>query len=1311
MIENLTFKKILLTNIIQLSICFKRFIFFNLKKMIVNIFDFTGKKIQTVSLPSFLPSFLPKAEKKSENGKKGGFDLNDIFEKSDTEDKFIPLFPEDDISDLKEKIFLATGILPCEQFLFLSDENSSNIGHNIFIEDIPFEIELPFSSAQSAEEKEEIHGIKIDRKLYNAKNLVRIEDEEYIKIDFTEINVLSLASLEIKISQEDYEIVYWSLVKYFPYFDFESFKDYIRKNFDRFPNLFPDKYALIQKFTSEIATLEKVHNFERDHPEYFDILQGIENNKSRIVFKITKITILVQKRGVPDLQNIFTLMPSCEEIPIIIFHNRGTTYTKVYNGAYHKLVPHLKKIVLIFVTAAGPTYEITRDGSIFITFEQPIKNFIEVKKMIKEHIGLLHKKLNSLELSLFKNDPVIDHFEIINLESTLSYIFTYDVLEYTRFVQKLRESRLAQVTSRIDGNQYYWIKGTKETFLESANQFNYKQSNTFAHLPFNTFEIMNKFSQIDVFIKNISEEDFNNLFKFMAYFFYQIPVATAQTNVNNLKLLRTLDPANYNDKSKNAPVFSRYCQKPMQPKPVQNTEGLARDRLLNFWNYTRGEPMTYYCPNNKYPYPGFAVGYHPEGNCSVCCRKKKELEDSKIYTSCIKNHYFHTEETNQPVSYIIHYGKFVEPGRLGVLPDLLNKFLIYNLEDINVISESHTLRIFKYNGKIYSLDRLKKYTETSKVQQIPVSVLSDFLRQPVWRRKRKGKELIKPADVLANPHKNTKFHKHYNRIINASEEPILIYFDNRAGRFVILDGNHRLANAFRLKKKTITAKMISKKQLLRCLIGKYKTDDITFATEVVSVESKTGGAFVEKEPFYYILGVLTFSSPLSSPQCGEGGKGGEKGNNISYLSSFAAIHNQTIEDFLKTTLKKINTFEFFGNYSVAEIKKIILAFLSQKTAEIEKDREREVFYGTLHLIYDIIPIILDYDGKNVQLIMQSKYKTLSPENKFVLLLRVKNVYNPIVIAIPYAFGKTLEIETRIFDYDNILIKMLIKMAQDKNEQKLFSLERIMEMVEIKRVLNYQGQAFAVEALYAEKLIYIAIEQMRVEEVDYKIKLGEYDLEASLAFVQEYAKKFGFALDIDKIYYSSLHFAFGKTIDEKGGKQKKEKLFAYRVNDFINFVTPSSSSFLQSEKEKGEKEKKDDLPEILRDLKSETIYYDPEAILNAKTTSEDPMLSKYLELEAHRNDYIFYKEEKLKPYFSNTSFSSPSPQSSEESNCISKEDEKKLISSLKDEKTDFSMALIQELKNPLKKKLYCNGIYNFKKLYLYKHKNEQIFVLN
>ncbi len=1299
--------------------------------MIVNIFDFKGKKIQTLSLP------FPSLRDVKGVNKKGGSNLDDLFEKTDAEDKMIPIYPEDDISDLKEKIYLASGIMPCEQFLYVPSSRSlfsqsekreekeseiKNIGYNIFIEDIPYEISLPNSfSTQSVEkeevsplqrngEKEEVRGIEIDRKLYNAKNLVRIEDEEYIKIDFTEINVLSLASLEINISPEDYEIVYWSLVKYFPYFDFESFKDYVRKKLDRFPNLFPDKYVLIQKYTSEIATLEKVHAFEHEHPEYFDILQGIENNRSRIHFKITKITILVQKRGTPDLQNIFTLMPSCEEIPIIFFHNRGTTYTKVYNGAYHKLVPHLKKVVLVLVTAAGPIYEITRDGSVFITFEQPIKNFIEVKKMIKEHIGLLHKKLGALELSLFKNDPVIDYFEIINLESTLSYIFTYDVTEYGRFVQKLRESRLAQVTTRIDGNQYYWIKGTKETFVGSPNQFHYKQSSTFAHLPFNTFELLNKFSQIDVLIKNISEEDFNDLFRFMAYFFYQIPAATSQTSVNNLKLLRTLDPANYNDKSKNAPVFSRYCQKPMQPKPVQSTEGLAKDRLMTFWNYTRAEPMTYYCPNNKYPYPGFAVGYHPEGNCSVCCRKKKELEDSKIYTSCMKNHYFKTEETNQPVSYIIHYGKFVEPGRLGVLPDLLNKFLIYNLEEINVISESHTLRIFKYNNKVYSLDRLKKYTETSKVHQVLVSILSDFLRQPVWRRKRKGKELIKPADVLAHPNKSTKYRKHYRRIVNASEEPILIHFDNRAGRFVILDGNHRLANAFRLRKKTITAKMITTKQLRRCLIGKYKTDDITFATEVVSVSGeakdakKIGGAFVEKEPFYYILGIITSLSPA----------GEREGGNISYLSSFAALHNQTIEEFLKTTLKKIDGFESFGNYSVVEIKKIINS-LTQFTAGKSKGdetRNNEVFYGTLHLIYDIIPIILDFDGKNIQLIMQSKYKSLSNENRFALFLRVKNVYNPIVIAIPYAFGKTLEIETRIFDYDNILIKMLIKMSRDRNEQKIFSLERIMEMAEIKRVLNYQGQAFAVELIYEEKLIYIAIEQMRVEEVDYKIKLGEYDLAASLAFVRDYAQKFGFVLDIDKLYFTSPTLRVGES--EIWGKQalsneNDKRLFAYRVNDFINFVSYVSK-------------KNDELPEILRGLKTETIYYEPEDILNAKTTSEDPLLSKYLELESHRNDYIFYKEEKLKPYFSFSSSLSRSEREKSEKeekeskehkdrSCISHEDEKKLISELKNEKSEFGAALIRELKNPLKKKLYCNGIFNFKKLYLHKHKNEQIFVLN
>ena len=145
--------------------------------MIVNIFDFNGNKIKSVELPMITPIV------------KGGSSLSNLFEKNEVDNKIIPVYPEDDISDLKEKIFIATNIMPCEQYLFSKDETT--IGHSVFISDIPYEIKLPYREKNS----EKLGNISIDRNLYNAKNLIRIEDEEFIKADFAQVNLLSLASL------------------------------------------------------------------------------------------------------------------------------------------------------------------------------------------------------------------------------------------------------------------------------------------------------------------------------------------------------------------------------------------------------------------------------------------------------------------------------------------------------------------------------------------------------------------------------------------------------------------------------------------------------------------------------------------------------------------------------------------------------------------------------------------------------------------------------------------------------------------------------------------------------------------------------------------------------------------------------------------------------------------------------------------------------------------------------------------------------------------------------------------------------------
>jgi len=241
----------------------------------------------------------------------------------------------------------------------------------------------------------------------------------------------------------------------------------------------------------------------------------------------------------------------------------------------------------------------------------------------------------------------------------------------------------------------------------------------------------------------------------------------------------------------------------------------------------------------------------------------------------------------------------------------------------------------------------------------------------------------------------------------------------------------------------------------------------------------------------------------------------------------------------------------------------------------------------------------------------------------------------------------------------------------------------MEMTQIHRVLNFQGEAFGVEIF--DGSVFVAIEPIKVPETDFTIQLGNYSAQKLLAFIREYSQRWEFPFAIDKI------FTYGPSLSEserKNGqdnfpitrvdplsetserKNANRQVVAVRINGFIFYTSGVVSDFGEN-------------------ISVQELAVHPETILNAKSTREDPILAKYLELESHRNDYLFYREKTL--------------------NGVACDDLEALGAKLARGNDSFGLALSREISSPLKKKLFCRGIYNFNRLYFHKHKNESIYV--
>ncbi len=1130
----------------------------------------------------------------------------DIFEEVKIKEKMFPIFQEDSIKTVKEKIYLATGILPCEQYIF---NKNGSIGFKV--KSIVGEINnSPFNAPEYDGE------LPIFREIYHMKHNLTIINEEHMMISeymdksYT-LDVLSLKSLKI---HEYTDIVYWSLIQFFPYFNTLAFRDYIDGIHSNYPLLFIDREHVYKNLKEEESILKNIYTMKYD--EKIDI----NSKKSNLIFNINKLKVLLQIRGLPDLSNIFKLISTNEKIPIIIYNNYNVSFTKIYYRYENFINPNIfkEKKSCIYFIIDNIYFELDKTGTIYATINNtniPI-NFEKAKKIIIDNSKILYEHLDQLEISFFKEKIIESFYKIIKINSTITYNINLDQLKFSNFVNTFVKTPFI-----THDEKYHWIKSIEYEAIDNFNGFDY-YCNVYKRLPENTIEIINKYTDVCIILTQFKDKDFKNIIKYIQYMFSTIKNTNTKNVKNNLKLLRSIDPINYNIKK----PFTRICQKPRQPVPIVETKNIDTDRLLHYWNTTKEEPLIYYCPNSKYPYPGFITNFHPDGNCLVCCFKKKSKKDL-IYNECMNTHKYENQKKDSNFRYIINHGKFLEAGRIGNLPNIINKFLIYNLSDVNIISESVTLNVFQYAGKIYSISRLFKYTKDTKIQEIPIVIFEKFMNTPVWKRKRKGSELIKPIEVLENPKKNPIFAKHYKNILQANlDNPIYVYNDK--GRYVVIDGFHRLAHCFLKKIKNIQVKFVSEKQLKRCFIRKYDIKNVSFITTAIEIE----GGDNDKEPFYYIMGInYNFLK-----------------ENCSFLLSICDVYFDTVELFIDDIINKLRKREFISNYLTNDLIKQISEFFIEHIIT-DTVNWNDLFYEILPILYNFIPIVINFKNNNIDIHMQHIYDEFDNiDNNFIVLLKNGEFYNPVYIIIPFIYSKEGTVEKKLYNYDDQFIRLIEKLLIKKKQEKLFTLQKIIELNYGKvNILSHDGIIYAVEI---NDNIYVSVEKTKINDMQYnKIIIKQYDITETKKFLEEYKKTYGDFI-IDKIYVLN------------------DTVKAYRIGEYVNFVNAKISDF--------------------PDVKIEYWNYEPEIILNAKTTKLDPILTHFLN---HKfNDYAYFKEKFFQKYKNLTFPLKLEDYASEENQVMVK-------------------AIVEESQNPIKCELFKQGIYNFKKLYMNKHANENIYI--
>jgi hypothetical protein len=224
-----------------------------------------------------------------------------------------------------------------------------------------------------------------------------------------------------------------------------------------------------------------------------------------------------------------------------------------------------------------------------------------------------------------------------------------------------------------------------------------------------------RFSDIKVEIMNIKEDEFVIFYQLITTLFHlflkyckinkkeckQLGVTDILAKERKekepkrkiLSILKEQDPVLYNfDKldTRSPIIYSKICQKPYQPlllneRKYEELPKEEKKRAIKYWNFTTNSDAYYICPNKKYPYIKFLVGFHPRGYCIPCCKKTEVAEDPDnpkriIHEICLKEHKYEKEKKTITIGskYIMAYGKDIEPGRLSRLPAFSLEPLFYN---------------------------------------------------------------------------------------------------------------------------------------------------------------------------------------------------------------------------------------------------------------------------------------------------------------------------------------------------------------------------------------------------------------------------------------------------------------------------------------------------------------------------------------------------------------------------------------------------------------------------------------------------------
>jgi len=675
-----------------------------------------------------------------------------IIDKSTNIYSDLIIYPEDKVSEIKDKICIETGIPPFRQHLFVINGNTIPLAYTILKNGV---INVDIRTLYD-KEFEELNGIPVDNTLFDNSQLIQIVANDtnrifnYIYDHFKQIKlyVMDLADFiePIKAIIEEYDtqsmqIMYYGfIIKYFPMLSLDAFKYYIRG--DALKSNYPDlvKSIAIQDryYKKEMELMDKAYSvsnkeisdFERDVKKSIIGADLVVKYKSSIKMKRLEIRNIFDKLELSD-DMPYMKLKIFDKGKIIEIEKR---YYENYERKTH-IINVFRQLMIVIRMSSIKTdknynkyidVNINESGDYNISSDWDDEIGItkkRIREIVNNRVKPLIDKINNIRNVVFIGGtkqslqyPTETNSYFNKLHYLLIWKYMVNSETFKGYGNKFESYTMTKPTEAqvlINQFKFLWMKGIVETdnvymrlIVYMQNYYAYLTDPIFKHSWERIFErgrkitFTHRTTDIKIEIEGVKEFEFDFIIKHMVYFMEEASIESIKPTMtkfikttNKLRKLKELDPIAYDYKriyGEKGEVYSKIVQKPFQPTiytydEFQSLSAREKKNVLKFWNYTTQTDAYYTCSDPKYPYIKFITDFHPDGYCLIkCVQTPTEIGSEKKtdeWKQCIETHKYIQEQDQQKISrYVIEYGKDISVGRLSKLPnDTLEPLLVDTL--------------------------------------------------------------------------------------------------------------------------------------------------------------------------------------------------------------------------------------------------------------------------------------------------------------------------------------------------------------------------------------------------------------------------------------------------------------------------------------------------------------------------------------------------------------------------------------------------------------------------------------------------------